>query len=79
MLRLGNAKAIVIQGLIAPKGLDGLKALISWKFQNKDERRRRRRKGEKTLVLKAPLVAIGPQKNEITNIIGNLALKNQFG
>ena len=39
MLRLGNAKAIVIQGLIAPKGLDGLKALISWKFQNKDERR----------------------------------------
>ena len=37
MLRLGNAKAIVIQGLIAPKGLDGLKALISWKFQNQPE------------------------------------------
>ena len=44
MLRLGNAKAIVIQGLIAPKGLDGLKALISWEFQNKDGRRRRGKK-----------------------------------
>ena len=37
MLRLGNAKAIVIQGLIAPKGLDCLKALISWEFENKPE------------------------------------------
>ena len=37
MLRLGNANAIVIQGLIAPKGLDCLKALISLKFQNKPE------------------------------------------
>ena len=37
MLRLGNANAIVIQGLIAPKGLDCLKALISWKFQNQPE------------------------------------------
>ena len=37
MLRLGNAKAIVIQGLIAPKGLDCLKALISLIFQNKPE------------------------------------------
>ena len=44
MLRLTNAKAIVIQGLIAPKGLDGLKALISWKFQNKDGREGRREK-----------------------------------
>ena len=34
MLRLGNANAIVIQGLIAPSGLDCLKALNSWKFQN---------------------------------------------
>ena len=37
MLRLGNANAIVKQGLIAPKGLDCLKALISLKFQNKPE------------------------------------------
>ena len=35
MLRLGNANAIVIQGLIAQKGLDCLKALNSWKFENK--------------------------------------------
>ena len=38
MLRLGNANAIVIQGLIAPKGLDCLKALISWEFENKPEK-----------------------------------------
>ena len=38
MLRLGNAKAILIQGLIAPKGLDCLKALISWEFENKPEK-----------------------------------------
>ena len=37
MLRLGNGNAIVIQGLIAPRGLDGLKALDSWKFENKPE------------------------------------------
>ena len=37
MLRLGNANAIVIQGLIAPKGLDCLKALISWKFEKEPE------------------------------------------
>ena len=37
MLRLGNANAIVIQGLIAPRGLDCLKALISWEFENKPE------------------------------------------
>ena len=37
MVRLSNAKASVIQGLIAPKGLDCLKALISWKFQNQPE------------------------------------------
>ena len=36
MLRLGNAKAIVIQGLIAPKGLDCLKA--SWEFENQPEK-----------------------------------------
>ena len=37
MLRLGNSNAIVIQGLIALRGLDCLKALISWKFQNQPE------------------------------------------
>ena len=37
MLRLGNANAIVIQGLIAPRGLDCLKALISWELENKPE------------------------------------------
>ena len=42
MLRLGNANAIVIQGL------DCLKALISWEFENKpEEGRKRRRNGEK--------------------------------
>ena len=34
---LSNANASVIQGLIAQKGLDCLKALISWKFENKPE------------------------------------------
>ena len=57
MLRLGNANAIVIQGLIAQKGLDCLKALISWEFENKPEG-----EGGKTLVLRAPLLAIGAQK-----------------
>ena len=37
MLRLSNGNASVRQGLIAPKGLDCLKALISWKFQNQPE------------------------------------------
>ena len=37
MLRLGNTNAIVIQGFIAQKGLDCLKALDSWKFENKPE------------------------------------------
>ena len=37
MLRLGNSNAIVIQGLIALRGLDCLKALNSWKFQNQPE------------------------------------------
>ena len=60
MLRLGNANAIVIQGLIAPEGLDCLKALISWEFENKPEGEGG--EGEKTLVLRAPLVAISTQK-----------------
>ena len=38
MLRLSYANASVIQGLIAQKGLDCLKALISWEFENKPER-----------------------------------------
>ena len=63
MLRLGNANAIVIQGLIAPKGLDCLKALISWEFENKPEGEGEGGEGEeKTLLLRAPLVAIGAQK-----------------
>ena len=37
MLRLTYANASVIKGLIAPKGLDCLKALISWEFENKPE------------------------------------------
>ena len=37
MLRVGNANAIVIQGLIALRGLDCLKALNSWKFEDKPE------------------------------------------
>ena len=37
MVRLSNAKASVIQGLIAPKGLDCLKALNSWKFEKEPE------------------------------------------
>ena len=63
MLRLGNANAIVIQGLIAPKGLDCLKALISWKFEKEPEGEGEG-EGGKTLVLRAPLVAIGAQKVE---------------
>ena len=47
MLRLSNAKASVIQGLIAPKGLDCLKALISWKFQNQPEGGEEGGEGEK--------------------------------
>ena len=35
MLKLDNANAIIIQGLTAQKGLDCLKALISWEFENK--------------------------------------------
>ena len=74
MLRLGNANAIVKQGLIAPKGLDCSKALISREFENKPEQFRQRRqttndkrqttddKKTKTLLLRAPLVAIGAQK-----------------
>ena len=63
MLRLGNAKAILIQGLIAPKGLDCLKALISWEFENKPEKGGMAdEKEKKTLFLRAPLVAIGAQK-----------------
>ena len=62
MLRLGNANAIVIQGLIAPKGLDCLKALISWEFENKPEMGGGYGRWKKTLVLRAPLVAIGAQK-----------------
>ena len=37
MLMVSNANAIVIQGLIALRGLDCLKALNSWKFENKPE------------------------------------------
>ena len=37
MVRQSNAKASVIQGLIAPRGLVCLKALNSWKFENKPE------------------------------------------
>ena len=37
MLRIGNANAIILQGLIAQKGLECLKALISWEFENKPE------------------------------------------
>ena len=37
MLRLSNGNTSVIQGLIAPKGLDCLKALISLEFENKPE------------------------------------------
>ena len=37
MLRLGNSNALVIQGLIALRGLDCLKALSSRKFQNQPE------------------------------------------
>ena len=35
MLRVGNANAIVIQGLIAQIGLDCLKALTTLEFENK--------------------------------------------
>ena len=60
MLGLSNANAIFIQGLIAQKGLDCLKALIPWEFENKPEGEGEG--GEKTVVLIVPLVAIGAQK-----------------
>ena len=47
MLRLGNANTIVIQGLIASRGLDCLKALISWKFENQPEGGEEEGEGEK--------------------------------
>ena len=62
MIRLDNANAIVVQGLIAPKGLDCLKALNSWKFENKPPRGFWMKNQQKTLSLRAPLVAIGAQK-----------------
>ena len=65
MLRLGNANAIVIQGLIALRGLDCLKALISWEFENKPEGGGVWLMKKKTLVLRAPLVAIGAQKVDV--------------
>ena len=37
MLRLSYANATVLQGLIAPKGLDCLKALVSWKVGKDDK------------------------------------------
>ena len=65
MLRLGNANAIVIQGLIAQKGLDCAKILNSWKFENKPEGEGGEGEGEeKTLLLRAPLVAIGAQQGK---------------
>ena len=71
MLRLSNANASVMQGLIAQKGLDCLKALISWEFENKPEGEGEGEEG-KTLVLRAPLVAIGAQKIRVIlcHIIG---------
>ena len=58
MLRQSHANAIVIQGLIAPRGLDCLKALNSWKFDNKPEG--------------APLVAIGAQKKNQNSLNGRV-------
>ena len=58
MLRLSYANATVLLGLIAPKSLDCLKALISLEFEYIPEG------GGKTLVLRAPLVAISTQKGE---------------
>ena len=51
MLRLSNAKASVIQGLIAPKGLDCLKALVSWKV-GKDDKTTKRQNDKKTVTTK---------------------------
>ena len=41
MLKLSYANASVIQGLIAPKGLDCLKALVSWKVGKDDKTTKR--------------------------------------
>ena len=65
MLRQSHANAIVIQGLIAQKGLDCMKSLISWEFENKPEGEGEGGEGEKTLLLRAPLVAIGAQKAQV--------------
>ena len=77
MLRLSYATATVLQGLIAPKGLDYLKALVSWKVEKDDKTtkqqndkttndkttKRQNDKKTKTLLLRVPLVAIGAQKS----------------
>ena len=62
MIRLRNGNASVTQGLIALKGLDCLKALFPWKFENKPPRGFWMKNKQKTLLLRAPLVAIGAQK-----------------
>ena len=64
MLRLSYANASIIQGLIAPKGLDCLKALVSWKV-GKDDKTTKQQNDKKTvtLFLRVPLVAIGAQKS----------------
>ena len=58
MLRLSNAKASVLQGLIAQKGLKAAWRLyFLGNFENKPS------EGEKkNTLLRAPLVAIGSQK-----------------
>ena len=44
MLRLGNANAIVIQGLKAPKGLDCLKAIGNLRISLKEEKEKEEKK-----------------------------------
>ena len=51
MLRLRNAKTSVIQGLIAPKGLDYLMALVSRKV-GKDDKTTKRQNDKKTVMTK---------------------------
>ena len=51
MLKLSYANASVIQGLIAPKGLDYLKALVSPKV-GKDDKTTKRQNDKKTVMTK---------------------------
>ena len=79
MLRLGNANAIVMQGLIAQKGLDCLKALISQEFENKPEGEGEVEEKEKNTSLQSASSGYWCSKIGFTYLLHSLASKAQSG